>query len=184
MDPNRHVAFLRGINIGKRRATKDDLIAPLATIGLTNVDTFLASGNVIFDAPVDATPANLEAQIHTALSDALGYDVAIFVRSAAQVHALVAAEPFTETELAEAASRNGKPQVTLLDTKPTKAAWTKVLAMETPDDLLRQGDRVWFWLPAEGMSLTKLKMADVEKLVGVGTTRTRNTLARIAKKFL
>ena len=47
----RHVAFLRAINVGGRRATRDQLTSCLESLGFENVITFRASGNLIFDAP-------------------------------------------------------------------------------------------------------------------------------------
>jgi uncharacterized protein (DUF1697 family) len=48
----RYVAFLRGINLGRRRATNEGLAAIFGGLGLTNVKTLIASGNVVFDADV------------------------------------------------------------------------------------------------------------------------------------
>ena len=44
----RSVAFLRGINVGGHRVTKEQLVAPFAGLGCGDLDTFLASGNVLF----------------------------------------------------------------------------------------------------------------------------------------
>lgn len=177
---NRWVAFLRSINVGGRRVTNDALAQCVTAAGYANVATFLASGNLIFDAE-DTTEAALSVELASVLEAGLGFAVPAFVRSAADVHALADASPFTEQQLA---TTEGKPQVTLLVDEPSAATWKAVKKLSTPADILVPGDRAWFWLPHEGVSLSKLNMREVEGLVGVGTTRTRNTVARIAKKFL
>ena len=50
MMPRNYVAFLRGMNLGRRRIKNPELCAAFEDIGFTNVSAFLASGNVIFDA--------------------------------------------------------------------------------------------------------------------------------------
>ena len=47
----RYVAFLRGINVGGHRVSMADLRDVFTSLKFGNVDTFIASGNVIFDAP-------------------------------------------------------------------------------------------------------------------------------------
>ena len=62
----RYVAFLRAINVGGHTVKMDALRAHLAALGFADVQTFIASGNVLFTAPGD--PAALEAQIEAHLA--------------------------------------------------------------------------------------------------------------------
>lgn len=66
----RYVALLRAINVGGRTVKMDALRAVFGDLGFGNVETFIASGNVLFEAP--GKPAVLESQIETALNQALG----------------------------------------------------------------------------------------------------------------
>ena len=77
----RYVAFLRGMNLGRRRIKNGELCACFADMGFSSVAAFLASGNVIFDAALD-DPASLSARIESGLRQALHYDVPTFLRSA------------------------------------------------------------------------------------------------------
>ena len=52
----RHVAFLRGMNVGGHRITNDALVGHVAALGFVDVRTFRASGNVILGAPEHAAP--------------------------------------------------------------------------------------------------------------------------------
>ena len=83
----RHAAFLRGVNLGRhRRVTSDQLRSCFEAIGFDDVATFRSSGNVAFDAG-RASRANLTARIEQGLADALGFDVVVFLRTAAEVRA-------------------------------------------------------------------------------------------------
>jgi uncharacterized protein (DUF1697 family) len=68
----RFVAFLRGMNLGGRRISNDDLRAAFEGLELTEVATFRASGNVIFDGPDGVGGTDLSAKIEAGLADALG----------------------------------------------------------------------------------------------------------------
>lgn len=75
----RHVAFLRGINLGKRRMKMDQLRRHVEELGLDNVATFIASGNVVFDYS-GSDLGRLEGEIETHLEDAFGFFADTFVR--------------------------------------------------------------------------------------------------------
>ena len=81
---NRYIAFLRGINLGKRRPAMSELKALFEKMGFAEVETFIASGNILFSSKV-TDAGKLEAQIAKHLEAALGYDVDTFVRTAAEV---------------------------------------------------------------------------------------------------
>ena len=91
---SRYVAFLRGMNLGGRRISNKDLCAAFDEIGLPDASTFRASGNVVFDAPQSARRADLPDQIENGLREVLGYEVPVFLRSAAATRAIAAFEPF------------------------------------------------------------------------------------------
>jgi uncharacterized protein (DUF1697 family) len=174
----RYVAFLRGINLGGRRVTGEQLCVPFEELGFEHVSSFLASGNVIFDTdPVD----HLEAVIETALQEALGYPVETFVRTADEVSEIVAHSPFAAEVVAASA---GKAQVTFLRRAPAPAERDAVLALATEDDRLAISSREWHWLPSGGISQSSLDVRAIERVLGRGTTRTRGTVTRLHAKLL
>jgi uncharacterized protein (DUF1697 family) len=172
-------AFLRAINVGGRRITGPDLCAPFTELGLEDVQTFRASGNVIFSGPRQAE-AKLAARIEKGLEDALGYDVAVFLRSEAEMQALAEHEPFDPKLLAPS---KGKLQVALLSKTPTTAVRKKVLALATPEDLLAFGERELYWLPSGGTQESALDMKTIGNAVGINTMRTKGTIDQIAAKW-
>ena len=76
----KYVAVLRAINVGGHIVKMDQLKKLFEKMGFTNVETFIASGNVIFDARSAS-----EAKIEAALQEALGYEVRTFLRTPAQL---------------------------------------------------------------------------------------------------
>jgi uncharacterized protein (DUF1697 family) len=176
----RQVAFLRAINVGGRRASRDQLIRCLENLGFENVATFRASGNLIFDADREA-PSALTKRIDDALTQSLGYDVRGFLRTASQVQAIAAKEPF-RPEITEAFA--GKLQVALLQKPPTKRVREEVLAMATDEDLLAIHGRELYWQPSGGQMQTDLNLRAIDDLVGENTRRTKSMIEEIAAKFL
>jgi uncharacterized protein (DUF1697 family) len=174
----RYVAFLRGMNLGKRRIKNDELRAEFEALGFEDVATFRASGNVIFGAPKQGE-SKLTKTIEGGLGEALGYEVPVFLRSCAEVVAIAAVEPF-DTKVV--AASKGKLQVTMLPKKPTAAACRKVLALSTDEDRLAIKERELFWLPGGGTIDSELDLKAIDKALGKGTQRTMGTIEQIAAK--
>ncbi len=174
----RYAAFLRGMNLGKRRITNDALRAAFADLGFDEPATFRASGNVIFGADGDPLDA-LRERIETGLEQALGYAVPTFLRTTAQMRAIAAHEPF---EPAQVAASKGKLQVMLLAAKPTAAARKQVLALASDEDRLAFRGGELYWLPSGGLLDSPLDLKAIAKALGQATQRTKGTLDLIAEK--
>ena len=176
----RYVAFLRGMNLGKRRIKNPELIAHFEAMGLEEVATFRASGNVVFVDPGGEAESKLQARIEAELDERLGYDVAVFLRSAKEVTAIAAREPFEEKAIA---ASKGKPQVVLLGRKPSAKAKKAVVDLAPPGDLMAIEGRELHWLPTVGLSETELDTKALDAALGKGTTRTAGTIEAIAAKY-
>jgi uncharacterized protein (DUF1697 family) len=174
---DRYVAFLRGMNLGGRRITNEDLRTHFEALGCGGVATFRASGNVVFAK--DGTPAKLTSQLELGLASALGYEVPVFLRSAKELLAISAYEPFDARALD--ASR-GKLQVGMLVKKPSAAAAKKALAISTDADRLAIGKRELYWLPEGGLSDSELDLKALAAALGPTTIRTKGTIDQIAAK--
>ena len=141
---SRYAAFLRGINLGpRRRIGADQLRSLFEQMGFQEVATFRSSGNVVFDADREAA-GKLTEGIEAALAEALGYEVAVFLRTDAEIRALAEHRPF-ERALVEASA--GKLQVALLPGKPSAKTRKEALALATDEDRLAFGDRELHGLP-------------------------------------
>jgi len=175
-----YAAFLRGMNLGNRRITNDDLCRAFAAIGLEDARSFRASGNVAFVAP-RAKRATLAGRIEAGLERTLGYPVQTHVRTAAEMHAIVATSPFTAAQLARS---KGKLQVGLLAQPPEAAARRRVLAMSGDDDRLALDGSELYWLPRGGLSDSELDLKAIAGLIGEMTVRTMGTLEQMTAKLL
>jgi uncharacterized protein (DUF1697 family) len=174
-----HAAFLRGMNLGGRRITNADLRIQFEAMDLADVGVFRASGNVVFTAP-DETEAALCARIEEALAAGLGYAVPTYLRTAAQVRAIAAEQPFPA---AEVAASNGKLQVALLLEAPNPTVKKEVLALATPEDRLVFGQRELYWLPSGGLLESELDLKAIDRLLGPATRRTKGTMEQLAAKY-
>jgi len=165
----RYAAFLRGINVGGTRITNEKLRAPFAELGLENVETFRAAGNVIFDAPRKPAAKDIEQQ----LAKGLGFTKAItFIRTAKEMRALAAADPIPRRA-------EQKLHVMFLLGKPS----AKVLEFATNSDPLALGPKELFWGPAGRMTDSEIDLKAMEKLVGPWTMRTKGTIDEIAARY-
>jgi uncharacterized protein (DUF1697 family) len=177
---DRYVAFLRGMNLGKRRIKNDELRAHFEAMGFEEVATFRASGNVIFATQKREAESKLAARVESVLDKRLGYDVPVFLRSDAEIAAVAAQAPFPAAKVKKS---KGKLQVSLLQKKPSAAAKKKVLALATAEDLLAISERELYWLPSGGLLESDLDLKAIEKLLGADTRRTMGTIEQIAAKY-
>jgi uncharacterized protein (DUF1697 family) len=176
----RYAAFLRGINVGGHRITNDELRNACEAVGLEDVATFRASGNVIFAAEEAADPNALAERIETGLGETLGYEVPVFLRTAGEVADIATHQPFPAKLVAASA---GKLQVNLLATKPAAKTKRAVLALSTDDDRLAFRDRELYWLPSGGQLESELDFKAIDAAVGISTRRTKGTMEEVAAKY-
>jgi uncharacterized protein (DUF1697 family) len=133
----RYAAFLRGMNVGGHRLTNEELRAHFTAMGFGEVASFRASGNVIFAAG-DSRPRQLGPRIEAGLQTALGYAVPTYIRSAREVRAIAAMQPFAPEHVR---ASTGKLHVALLAEPPAAAARERVLEMASARDRLLFGER-------------------------------------------
>ncbi len=173
--PTRFVALLRGINVGRnKQVAMADLRALLAALGYGDVQTYLRSGNVLFTS--DAEPADIAAAIEQALLRDLKLQSRVVVRTAADLAAVIAANP-----LRELATDPSKYLAGFLDGDPDPAAAEKVAALNVaPDRVILLGRELYLWCPA-GLLASPLSKVAWERLLGVAVTmRNWNTVTQLA----
>ena len=175
---SRYVAFLRGINLGNRRVTMDRLREEFEAFGLRGVTTFIASGNVIFDAG-GRDAAELEAALENHLAGALGFPVDTFIRTVDELEAVVRfAESVTPEE------EGWTPHVAFLREPVGDDVADRLRRLETPDDRFPVNGREIYWLRRGRMSDSAVSAGDLAKAIGAShTMRNLNTVQRIVEKF-
>ena len=93
----RYIAFLRAINVGGHNVKMEELRALFESLGLSNVETFIASGNVIFESSENAH--DLQQKIEAQLYKSLGYAVATFLRTDEEIAEIACYKPFDDAKL-------------------------------------------------------------------------------------
>jgi len=174
----RYVAFLRAINVGGRVVAMDRLRRAFEALKLERVETFIASGNVIFESRSAA--ASLERRIEAHLREALGYEVATFVRTDAEVAAVAEYRPFPAAALAGAAAL----YVAFLASPPGPGARRALAGLETAVDALHLNGREVYWLCRKRQSESKLTNAVIERrLERSSTLRNITTVRKLTAKY-
>jgi uncharacterized protein (DUF1697 family) len=176
----KYVAFLRAINVGKHQVKMDHLRRLFEAMGFANVETFIASGNVIFDSRVRNASA-LERKIEISLETSLGYAVATFIRPV--------------TDLSEIANRKLAVKldpmvdgvslyIGFLASAPAAEAKRKVRSFSTSSEEFDVVGREVYWVLRKTFSTSNVSPALLEKTIGVPATfRNVNTVRRLAERY-
>ena len=175
----RFVAFLRAINVGGRNVTMAALRAQFEALGFSNVETFIASGNVIFEAASRDSTA-LQRKIEAHLAKSLCYEVSTFVRTDAEVAAIAFYRPFTEKKLDSALAFN----VAFL-AEPMDAATSRgVQNFKTDIDNFHVHGREVYWLCRKKQSESTFSNNAFEKALKLRATfRGMKTIKKLAAKY-
>lgn len=176
-----YVAFLRGINLGKRRVKMDHLRDLFGEMGFTAVSTYIASGNVLFSSS-SRSRSKLEALIEKELESALGYTVPTLVRTQADVIRVVEDAP-----LGDLFNDGEKPstQITFFKQPIESELGQTFASLRTPTDAFAVGDQTLYWRCA--VRISESVIWKHPKLnphhVPTGTTRNLNTLQKLTAMF-
>ena len=175
----RYVAFLRAINVGGHVVKMDVLKTTFAELDFTAVETFIASGNVIFDSP-SKDRKGLERKIERALDATLGYEVATFIRTLSEVAAIAVHEPFPKAMTAQAASL----YVGLLKGPVDETAKRVIASFRSDiDDFHLNGGEI-YWMCRRGQMESKFSNAVFERRTKMRATfRGLKTMEKLAAKF-
>ena len=173
--PTCWVALLRGINVGRARQIGMPRLAELlGDRGHANVRTLLRSGNVVLDSPLGE--AELVADLEQAIEKEFGWAVPVVVRSAEELAAVIAGDPF-----AALATDSAKYLVTFLPGPPAPDKVDALPAVEGGGEYRVRGRELYLWLP-DGITNTPLGSWKWDRLLGVaGTGRNWNTVLKLGE---
>jgi len=170
------ISLLRGINVGGNRKIKMDALRALyESLGLSDVQTHVQSGNVIFKTK-ERNLNRLTKRIEDAIEKTFGFHSNVIVRTHAELRDAIARNPFAKRTGIEP----GKLLVTFLAGSPTAEAVEKFRKIKAdPEELRIDGRELYIYFP-NGAGRSKLPWASVEKLVGVtGTARNWNSVIKM-----
>lgn len=143
-----YIAFLRGINVGGKNVIKmADLKRAFESLGLNRVQTYIQSGNVLFESNEgeeslrDRIEQNIEALLHI--------PIAVILRTAGELELLVKNLPFSEEEISRAESAAAGVEslyVALLEKPPSQEECARLDAYRSQTDECRVIGREVFLL--------------------------------------
>jgi Uncharacterized protein conserved in bacteria len=161
-----YVALLRAVNVGGTgKLPMSELKAMCVAAGFEAVRTYIASGNVVFASKL--AEKAVKRAIEQRLQDYAGKPVGVVVRSAAEMAAVLAANPFAEAP-------GSRTVAIFLDTPPPATALHDVSGAK--DERLALGRREIYVHYGDGMADSRLKIPAAKS----GTARNMNTIARLA----
>ena len=149
----RMVAFLRAVNVGGRTAKSPQLIETFQSLGLENVTTFLASGNVLFSGTTKAAH-KLRGRIEAQLLSDLGFQTEVILRSMEQVTAIADLNPF---QLTEVEKKSYTVNVALFLEPPSSTTQKEVFKLKGDyDDFAFDGSEMYWLCRGEKISASPL----------------------------
>ena len=168
----RYIALLRAVNVGGRKVEMAKLRAAVEALGFENVATYIASGNLFFDAPRTAK-ATLVERLEQGIAGAFGIEVPVILRTLPELEAVCALDPFAGVERTD----DVRLLVNFLAGRTPK--------LEVPSTSPKGGYELVHLTPSEAFVVVHLQNGRwpnekwQEQVLGVGTTRFWHTTAKI-----
>lgn len=162
-----YVALLRAVNVGGTgKLPMSELRSLCESAGFADVRTYIASGNVVFKSALSKTA--VKAKLEQCLADYAGKPVGVVIRTAKEMAAVLAANPF------KSAAPN-RAVVIFLDGPPPVDALANASGQQAEEMALGEHE-IYVHYP-DGIGASKLKIPAAK----AGTARNINTVATLAK---
>lgn len=160
-----YIALLRAVNVGGTgKLPMNELRAMCVAAGFTNVQTYIASGNVVFESQL--SPEKIKASLDQQLESYAGKPVGVVVRTASEMTAVLKANPFPS-------AAPNRTVAIFLDRPPAPNALEHVTGLK--DEEVRLGKREIYVSYGKEMGRSKLKIPAAKS----GTARNMNTVAKL-----
>lgn len=162
---NIFIALLRAVNVGGTgKLPMSDLKKLCEKAGFLGVETYIASGNVLFKSK--ASEAQVKAALEARLEKYAGKPVSVFVRTPAEMAEILAKNPFPN-------AAPNRTMVIFLDSAPPRDALDGVVGLKNEE--IQLGKREIYVLYDDGMADSKLKIPAARH----GTARNMNTVGKL-----
>lgn len=172
----RYVAFLRAINVGGHTVKMDHLRGLFESLGFAEVETFIASGNVIFEMK-EKDAAKLEKQIASHLEADLGYGVDTFVRTIQETAEIERRNPF------QPKNKDDSVYVAFLHEPLNAGRQSALMAVKNKMNDFAVIGREIYWLRLNRDDSIFLK-SSLEKILKVSTTvRNMTSIHKLVEKY-
>lgn len=178
---SKQTAFLRAINVGGHTVKMDYLRELFLEMGFRGAETFIASGNVIFEADTD-NREDLEKKIEKSLTSSLGYNVAVFIRSVEELKTILNHEYKKDPGFAQPGS---SLYIAFLEGVPDIERVKRLLSFNSGSDNFHINGTELYWICSTKISESPVSGAILEKTLGMKITiRNSTTVRKICDKYL
>jgi uncharacterized protein (DUF1697 family) len=170
------ISLLRGVNVGGHHKIKMDTVRQLyESLGLTKVQTYVQSGNVVFQSR-ERNLARLAARIEDAIENSAGFRPAVVLRTQNELERVIARNPFGQRKDLDFA----KLLVLFLAGDPGEEARNKARAIVIgPEEMALDGREMFVYFP-NGMGQSKFPFLALERALQVkNTARNWNTVTKL-----
>ena len=170
---NTFIALLRGINVsGQKKVPMVELRSLLSDLGLKNVQTYIQSGNVIFQSSEENRTA-LENLIQKAILSHFGFEVPVLVRTATEIKDILDACPFLEEK-----KMNG--YFTLLHSAPDTSLIKETHLISYPNEEFHITSQCVYFYSTSGYGNAKCNNNFFERKLKIdATTRNYKTIVKL-----
>ena len=149
-------------------------------MGFAKVETFIASGNVIFETKLK-NQNSIKQKIEQELAKELGYRVATFIRTTTGLNEIAKYRPFKESDLN---NEQNYLYIGFLNNQPDKDSQKKVLALSDKANEFHFDKTELYWLCRKNFGDSGITGNNLEKALGMSTTvRNSTTIKKIVLKY-
>jgi len=160
-----YIALLRGINIGPHKRMKmEKLRAGCEGLKLSDVKTYVQSGNVVFQA-AKCNPDSLSKKLEEMIVQEFGFTSRVVIRTDADLEDIIRNNPFRPVSKFE----DNRLCVAFLSAEPDKAAVQKLKALQQPEPFHVRGNNLYVYY-GNGFAKTKLNTNLLGRILGVDAT--------------
>ena len=167
-----YIALLKGINVGgHKKVPMAELRDLLSKSGFQNVQTYIQSGNVVFQSSEETK--NLEDKIQNAISSHFGFEVSVIVKTNAELRLIFDSCPFEN-------AKKEKSYFIILNKIPERNLIEEVNKISYDDEEIIIKNNCLYFYCSKGFGQAKFNMSTYErKLNLVGTSRNYNTMVKL-----
>jgi len=178
-----YITMLRGVNVTGHNTIKMEVLRGLCQgLGFRNVETYVQSGNIVFQALLE-NPEAISKRIGETVLRSFGFDTPVIVRTSKEMRNVIGNNPF----LKEKGIDSSKLHVTFLSETAQKGSEKKLETLATnPDRFYPASHEIYLYCPG-GYGRTRLSNNAIEKALSVEATtrnwKTTNTLFEMVSKL-
>ncbi|MDO7907718.1 DUF1697 domain-containing protein [Paenibacillus sp. JX-17] len=175
----RYLVLLRGINVGGRHVVKmAELKSLLADLGMSHVQTYIQSGNVILDS--ELAEEELGSLLEQQLQLRFGFEIPVILRTVGEWHGIIERCPFSLEEAEDIRAASGKESlyISFLEKFPAEEALQVLLSYKTDEEEVQLIGRELYLLVRKGISDSKLAN-QLQVLQVTATTRNWKTVEKL-----